>query len=189
MAAARLGELAWSRRNIAASGPSSEGRWSRRTYPAMVGVHAAVLAVTACRGSRRPRTLPLAVLLAVQPVRVWVLATLGRRWNTRAAVPGAMVVATTGPYRYLRHPNYAVVAVELAALPLAFRLPRLALAATAANASLLALRIPEEEALLGRLPGYQEHFSGLPRFVPRLPLPRRGRRMPSPAALHSVQGL
>jgi methyltransferase len=92
--------------------------------------------------------------------------TLGRRWNVRAAVPEEMPVATDGPYAYVRHPNYTVVGVELAALPLAFGLPKLALLATVANAALLSARIPEEEAALRRLPGWEEHFAAKKRFIP-----------------------
>lgn len=168
MAGARLGELAWSRQNIASSGPAREGAWSRRTYPLMVGLHAWVIILTALRGSSRPRREPLAALLVVQPLRLWVLATLGHRWNTRAAVPESLAVVTGGPYRFVRHPNYMVVAVELTALPLAFRLPRLAACAFLANALLLALRVREEEALLASRPGYRDHFARLPRFLPRL---------------------
>ena len=167
MGAARLGELAWSRRNIAAAGPSDEGRWSRATYPLMVVLHTAVILAVALRG-RNARPVWLSVLVAVQPLRAWTLATLGRRWNTRAAVPRAMSVATGGPYRFVRHPNYDVVAIELAALPLAFGLPAAALAATAMNAALLAARIPEEERLLARVPGYAETVGRRKRFIPGL---------------------
>lgn len=169
MACARLGELTWSRRNISLSGPAREGAWSRRTYPLMVALHTAVLAGTLVAGGR-PRWPWLLLLAAVQPVRAWVLVTLGSRWNARAAVPDAMPVATGGPYAFVRHPNYTVVIVELAALPLGFGAKRLALAASAGNALLLALRIPEEEALLRRLPAWRETIEPLPRFLPR---PRR----------------
>lgn len=166
MGGARLIELAWSRRNLASSGPTSEGRWSRATYPGVVALHVAVIGGTAVFGRRNSRRPWLVLLLAVQPVRAWVLLTLGQRWNTRAAVPATMQVATGGPYRHVRHPNYSVVAVELAALPLAFGLPRLAIAASLANALLLGPRIREEERALDRLPGYRAHFARKPRFIP-----------------------
>jgi methyltransferase len=165
MGGARLAELAWSRRNVGLSGESVEGHWSQRTYPGIVAVHTVVIAGTAVFGGRS-RCGWLAVLLLAQPVRVWVLLTLRERWNARAAVPAEMEVATTGPYAYVRHPNYAVVGVELAALPLAFGLPKLALVASLANAALLAVRIPEEEAALAKLPEWSEHFDAKKRFVP-----------------------
>ncbi len=168
MAGARLAELAYSRRNIGSFDASEEGQWSRRTFPLIVALHTAVIGSTALVGSRRPKWPLLAGLIAAQGVRVWTLLTLGRRWNARAAVPAAMEVATGGPYAYVRHPNYAVVAVELFCLPAAFGLTRAAAAASLANAALLAARIREEEALLSRLPGYQEHFADKPRFLPGL---------------------
>jgi methyltransferase len=79
-----------------------------------------------------------------------------------------MAVVTGGPYAYVRHPNYAVVAGELFSLPAAFGLVRLALAATLANAALLTLRIREEEALLMAVESYRRHFEGKPRFLPGL---------------------
>ena len=168
MAVARLAELLYSRRNIDRSGPTAEGRWSRRTFPLIVALHTAVILGSLFSGRDRPNRLWLSLLLAAQPVRLWVLITLRERWNAHAAVPLEMQVETGGPYAYLRHPNYSVIAVELATLPLAFGLPRLALLATVANAALLYVRIREEEALLGRSPGYREHFAAKPRFIPFL---------------------
>lgn len=167
MGGGRLAEVAWSRRNLAESGRTMEGARSRRTFPLIVAVHTGVIAGTAFCGGP-PRWPWLLLLATVQPIRVWVLVTLGKRWNVRAAVPEEMSVATTGPYAFVRHPNYTVVAVELAALPLGFGLARLALAATAVNAALLAARIPEEERALRRLRGWGEHFSGKKRFIPGL---------------------
>ncbi|MEX2373188.1 MAG: isoprenylcysteine carboxylmethyltransferase family protein [Dehalococcoidia bacterium] len=166
MALARLAELRLSRRNLRHRGKPVEGRRTRATYPLIVLLHTVVIAGTLLRGSVRPRLPWLLALLAVQPLRAWVLILLGDRWNTRAAVPPAMTVETGGPYRFVRHPNYAVVIVELLALPMAFRLPWLAAGATIANAALLAVRIPEEEAALMDLPGYRAHFEARARFLP-----------------------
>jgi methyltransferase len=165
MGGGRLAEVAWSRRNVAAIGPTTEGPRSKQSYPLIVALHGAVIVGTALFGGG-PRWPWLALLAAAQPVRLWVLVTLGRRWNVRAAVPEEMPVATDGPYAYVRHPNYTVVGAELAALPLAFGLPKLALLATVANAALLSARIPEEEAALRRLPGWEEHFAAKKRFIP-----------------------
>jgi methyltransferase len=80
----------------------------------------------------------------MQGLRLWVLATLGERWTTRIIVlPGAPLVAA-GPYRYLSHPNYAVVVGEIALLPLALHLPWLALLYTILNAAVLFIRIRVE---------------------------------------------
>ncbi len=167
IATARLAELAWSSRNLRQRRAANrEGSWTRRTYPLMVLLHATVIAGTAIRGSARPASRWIALLLAAAAMRAWVLLLLGDRWNTRAAVPAAMPVETRGPYGFIRHPNYAVVIVELFALPMAFHLPGFALLAGIANCAVLALRIPEEEAALMQLPGYAEHFGARARFIP-----------------------
>ncbi len=82
--------------------------------------------------------------------RLWVIASLGRRWTTRViVVPGAPLV-TRGPYRFLRHPNYLVVALEIPVLPLAFGAWQIALGFGLANLALLAHRIRlEARALAG----------------------------------------
>lgn len=167
MGAARLAELAWSRRNISRAA-TDEGELSRRTYPVMVALHTFGILVTALNGSDRPRLPWIGVLVAMQIPRVWVLGTLGRRWNTRGAVSADLEVETGGPYRFIRHPNYAVVAVELAALPLAFGMRRTAVAVSLINAGLLTVRIRDEERLLRRVPGWSEHFERRKRFIPGL---------------------
>ena len=88
----------------------------------------------------------------LQAGRVWILATLGSRWTTRiVVVPGETLVAR-GPYRFIKHPNYAVVVGEIAVLPMVFGLPAVALAFTLVNAAVLFVRIrAENRALGGRL--------------------------------------
>jgi methyltransferase len=166
MTTARLLELKQSRANVKAYPAVNEGPLSKQTFPLIVAVHSVVIGGTLLRGERRPRRLWLLALLAVQPLRWWMLTTLGDRWNARGAVPAAMPVATDGPYAFVRHPNYSIIVVELASLPLAFGLRRLALVAGLANAALLTIRVREEEALLFQLPGYREHFEDRARFVP-----------------------
>jgi methyltransferase len=77
-------------------------------------------------------------------------------------------VVTTGPYAYVRHPNYAIVIVELFALPLVHGAWITCAACTALNAIVLASRIPAEERVLSAIPGYREAMGDKPRFVPRL---------------------
>jgi methyltransferase len=89
----------------------------------------------------------------LQGFRLWILATLGSRWTTRIIVlPRAPLVAS-GPYRYLSHPNYAVVASEIALLPLALHLPVLALIFTVLNAAVLVIRIRTEARALSAVSG------------------------------------
>ncbi len=166
MAGARLGELAYSRRNLEASGGGSAGKWSTRTYPILVVVHAVAILATLYKGKDRASKVPLVLLLAVQPLRAWMFFSLRSRWNARGVVAEDMEIETGGMYRWVRHPNYAIIFVELACLPLTFGLRCTAAAVTVANAAVLAVRIREEEADLFKLPGYREHFGRKKRFIP-----------------------
>lgn len=121
-----------------------------RGYPWFVVLHGAWLAslVVLVPAETAPSWPLLALYAVLQFGRLWVIATLGRRWTTRIIVlPGAPPVKT-GPYRYLRHPNYAVVAAEIAILPLAFGATAIALVFSAANAVLTARRIVIENRAL-----------------------------------------
>jgi methyltransferase len=145
----RLGELALSHyntRKLLARGAIEAGAGH---YPLIVSVHAAWLVALWIWGHDASVNLvALAVFAALQGLRVWIIATLGGRWTTRIIVlPGEPLVAS-GPYRYLSHPNYAVVAAEIAILPLALHLPLLALIFTGLNAAVLAVRIRAETRAL-----------------------------------------
>ncbi|MCP1974338.1 isoprenylcysteine carboxyl methyltransferase family protein [Bradyrhizobium elkanii] len=145
----RLGELVLSRRNterLLARGAVEVGA---NHYPLIVLVHAGWLTALWIWGRNQDVNLAaLAGFLVLQGLRVWILAALGPRWTTRIVVlPGAPLIAS-GPYRYFPHPNYAVVLGEIALLPLALHLPRLALIFTLVNLAVLALRIRVENRAL-----------------------------------------
>lgn len=117
-------------------------------YPIALAVE--VLAL----GARPPSVWPalLMVYIAAEALRVWAIVSLGDRWNVRIwSVPREAPV-TRGPYGLFRHPNYAAVVVQLAVGPLLFGAWRTALAASAVNLLVLALRIPREERALGLRP-------------------------------------
>jgi methyltransferase len=120
-----------------------------RHYPLMVAVHASWLIALWIFGHDQPvNPAALGAYLALQGLRIWVMATLGRRWTTRIIVlPDAPLVAG-GPYRYLRHPNYAVVVGEIAVLPLMLHLPGVAALFTMLNAIVLFIRIRAENRAL-----------------------------------------
>jgi methyltransferase len=146
----RLIELGLARRNERALRAAGAVEHGAAHYPLIVALHAAWLAAMAL--VLRPDTpvaWPLiAVFALLQLARVWVLATLGRTWTTRIiSLPGAPLVAH-GPYRFLRHPNYAIVAGEIAVLPLAFGQWTIAVVFSALNAAVLWLRIRTEDAAL-----------------------------------------
>lgn len=142
----RLAELAWARRNetrLRAAGAVETGA---AHYPLIVALHAAWLACCWLTGWNAPvQPLWLALFVVLQLCRVWVLATLGPRWTTRVfSLPGETLVRR-GPYRFVRHPNYLVVALEIPVLPLALGRPDVAVAFGLANVALLAWRIRVED--------------------------------------------
>ncbi len=150
VAAQRLAELVYARRNaqrLLAEGGIEHGAGR---YPLMVLLHAAWLAALfglvppAAHVSR----LLIGAYLLLQVARLWVLSSLGRFWTTRViTLPDAPLVRR-GPYRWIRHPNYLIVAAEIALLPLALGAWELALGFSLANAALLADRIRIEEKAL-----------------------------------------
>lgn len=148
----RLLELALSRRNerrLRARGAVECG-WGH--YPFMVALHALWLLSTAVEGSRSSEARlgrnALAAFLLAQPLRYWAIASLGDHWSTRIlVVPGEKLVRK-GPYRYIKHPNYLVVATEVLALPLIFGARTTALVFSVLNAALLCVRVREEERAL-----------------------------------------
>ncbi|MES2097291.1 MAG: isoprenylcysteine carboxylmethyltransferase family protein [Pseudomonadota bacterium] len=121
----------------------------RAHYPVMVALHASWLAVLWLTVGGQPVSLPLlGVFVLLQALRIWVLATLGRRWTTRIIVrPGAPLV-TGGPFRFVRHPNYCVVVGEIAVLPLVFGLVWVAVVWSLLNAAMLRVRIRSESQAL-----------------------------------------
>ncbi|MBL0386022.1 isoprenylcysteine carboxyl methyltransferase [Tumebacillus sp. ITR2] len=113
-----------------------------------------------------PYLLPFSLFLLAQVLRVWILSSLGKFWNTRIFVlPGSEPVRR-GPYRFMKHPNYTVVAVELLTLPLAFGAPITALVFSLLNAIVLRVRIQAEERALAEVTAYGEQMGNLPRFHP-----------------------
>jgi methyltransferase len=124
-------------------------------YPVMVLVQAAWLAGSVAEVWGRERTFlpalgyPMLVLLGLGfALRYWVIATLDHRWTTRILIlPGAPLVQK-GPYRFLRHPNYLAVCLEIAALPLVHTAWWSAVIFSLANALVLRVRIRAEDAAL-----------------------------------------
>jgi methyltransferase len=118
-------------------------------YPVMVALHASWLAGLWFWGWNAVLNMAfLAPYAALQPIRFWILVTIGRRWTTRIlSVPGETLVAR-GPYRFMRHPNYAVVLLEVPLLPLAFGMNTFALVYGVLNVAMLAWRISVEEKVL-----------------------------------------
>ena len=148
----RLAELLLARRNtrdLLAQGGREHGAGH---YPAIVALHTAWLVslVVFVPAETRPDPVWLAILVLLQVARVWVIASLGRRWTTRIIVMPQAPLVARGPYRFMRHPNYAVVAAEIVALPMVFGAVWIAVVFTVLNAAMLAWRIRAEDRALGR---------------------------------------
>lgn len=154
VAAQRLGELVLARRNtrrLLAQGAHEVGAGH---YPLIVVMHAAwllglwYLAVYRVPEAQNINLFWLGVFVALQLGRVWVIASLGERWTTRIIVlPGALLVRR-GPYRFVSHPNYWVVAGEFLVLPLVFGLLSYGLIFSILNAALMWVRLRAETAAL-----------------------------------------
>lgn len=148
----RLAELWWARHNEARLLAAGGIEYGRAHFPLMVLLHAAWLVGLWVFAINRPLVPVFVVMFVVlQAARFWVLATLGRRWTVRIVVTPGEQLRQGGPYRWLRHPNYAVVVGEIAIVPLALGLPMYALVYSVLNAGVLALRIPAENAALASL--------------------------------------
>lgn len=147
----RLVELWYASKNTRALKAAGGIEYGPRHYPLIVGLHASWLIAIAIgtRHDPRVRVIPLVAFVLLQALRVWVLATLGRFWTTRViTIPGAPLVRR-GPYRFLSHPNYLIIAGEMALLPLTFGQVTNALLFSLLNGAALAWRIRVEEAALG----------------------------------------
>lgn len=112
--------------------------------------------------------IPMAVLaVGAQGLRYWAIGTLKERWNTRVIVLPGLRAVTEGPYRWLRHPNYVAVIVELFAVPLMHSAYLSAAMFTLLNAALLRVRIQCEERALRDHCGYDEALQGRSALMPR----------------------
>lgn len=111
------------------------------------------------------------VLCVALALRLWTLATMGRSWNVRVVYGEDYPIVSSGPFRFIRHPNYLVVILELLSLPLLWHLYLSACWLTALNAAVLFFRIRNEEAVLFQNPSWVAKMADKPRFLPRLRRP------------------
>jgi methyltransferase len=174
LVAERLVELVLSKRNAAwafARGGSETGQGH---YRVMVVFHTLFLGACVAEVWLWGRPFPgwpgyaaLGVAVGAQALRYWAISTLGPRWNSRIIIVPGLPPVTGGPYRFLRHPNYVAVVVEIAAVPLIHGAWVTAALFSLGNALLLLVRIRAEEAALGAL--WANAFADKPRFIPEVP--------------------
>ncbi len=172
----RLFELFLSRKHARALAARGGREYHPETFPLMAGLHVLFLASLAVESY--PWRIPLnaytwgclAALALVTAGRYWVIASLGEHWNVRIVVVPGDRVRRTGPYRFMRHPNYLVIVLEFLILPLLMRAPATLVIFSLANLYVLGERIRLEESALRELTDYGEKFPGRPRAGP----PREG---------------
>lgn len=173
LAAERGVELVIAQRNAARAFAAGAIEVGQGHYPAMVVFHTFFLVACVVERLMRGRAAPPAIAagavvaeLFAQLLRYWVIFTLGPRWNTRIIVLPDAAPVTGGPFRFLRHPNYVAVAIEMVAVPMIGGAWLTAIAFSLGNVILMMFRIPAEERAMGK--SYAGAFSTLPRFFPRI---------------------
>lgn len=169
----RIFELDRARRNAQRAFQHGAVEVGQAHYRVMVAFHTLFIASCAVEATFFPHSLPrfvswIALLaeIVAQALRYWAVATLGDRWNTRIIVSPDRAPATNGPYRFMRHPNYLAVVIEIAAVPLIGGAIFTAIAFSIGNALILAVRIPAEERAMGG--PYADALGSHRRFFPGL---------------------
>ncbi|WP_306821520.1 isoprenylcysteine carboxyl methyltransferase family protein [Metabacillus litoralis] len=107
------------------------------------------------------------LLVITQLMRYWSVMSLGNYWNTKIIIVPNDIVVSKGPYQFIKHPNYVVVAVEILIIPLLFEAYITSLVFTMLNVVMMTIRIPAEEKALQTYTNYQEVFTVKSRFLPK----------------------
>lgn len=169
----RIYELWLSTRNARSALQAGGIEVGRDHYPVMVVLHSTFLVAAPLEvvlANRPflfwPGVVAIVAVCASMSLRHWAVNTLGPRWNTRVIVVPGAPAEVSGPYRWVRHPNYLAVVVELAALPLVHSAWVTAIAFSLLNAWLLSVRIRVEEDALRRHCAYDERMGHRPRLLP-----------------------
>lgn len=133
-------------------------------YPLMVFMHSAFFITLLVEVILFERSISvlwiffLLLFLLMQVGRFWCLYTLGKLWNTKIMILPSVSVVKKGPYRFLKHPNYVIVSIEILILPLLFNAYFTAIVFTLLNAWMLSVRIPIEERALKSETNYNTMF-------------------------------
>ncbi|HKW56235.1 MAG TPA: isoprenylcysteine carboxylmethyltransferase family protein [Candidatus Acidoferrum sp.] len=173
VAVLRIVELQISRRHQREMAVRGAAKVKDPGFRWMALLHAAVLVGAAAEVVflHRPFVLilaatMLAIFLAANGVRWWVMRTLGSHWNVRVVDSTNLGVVSSGPFRYVRHPNYAAVFAEMLALPLIHTAWITALTGSLAHIFVLSQRLSTEERVLLANPEYRAAMQHKPRFLP-----------------------
>lgn len=160
----RLVELKIAQRNMNFAKAAGGYEIGQEHYPIIVLLHICFLVSLAVEtyvtGNFRepPVFFFFALFLLAQLLRIWVILSLGKMWNTRIMIIPNSKPVTRGPYRFLKHPNYLVVVLEFVTLPLSFHAFWTAFLFSSLNLAILQKRISIEEAGLKQLPAFKAYF-------------------------------
>jgi len=146
----RLAELAYANANTRRLLAEGGREFGADHYPLFIVLHTGWLISIALFGepADQPNMLLLNLFVASQTFRFWTLATIGRWWTTRIISAPHFPTVRRGPYRYIKHPNYALVVVEIALLPLLLGSVSAAICYSVLNAALLFWRLKVENSVL-----------------------------------------
>ncbi|HET9402751.1 MAG TPA: isoprenylcysteine carboxylmethyltransferase family protein [Candidatus Acidoferrales bacterium] len=170
----RIAELRVSRKHQREMLSQGASRVSERRFGTMVFLHTAVLIGAVLEVLLLHRlfypwlAVPMcAFFVASNAVRIWVIRTLGKHWNVQVMNSAPLGVVSSGPYRWVRHPNYSAVFVEMFALPLIHTAWITAIFAAVGNALVLRWRLKAEDPMLLANADYRTSMGGKPRFIPK----------------------
>lgn len=173
VAIGRLLELRHSRGNQQRLRQHGSSQSPEPGYKWMVALHSGVLASSAIEVvfAQRPWIPALGIpaltlFIAANAARWWVIRTLGPRWNVQVMSASQLGIVTEGPYRWVRHPNYSAVFIEMLALPLIHTAWITAIVGTALHGMVLRNRVALEEAVMAQDPEWSRAFAAKPRFLP-----------------------
>jgi methyltransferase len=146
----RLAELVYANANTRRLLSEGGREHGERHYPLFIILHGGWLISIALFAvpENQPNLILINAFVASQTFRFWTLASIGRWWTTRIISAPHFPRVKKGPYRFIKHPNYALVIVEIALLPLLLGAPAMAITFSALNAALLWWRIRVENAVL-----------------------------------------
>lgn len=165
----RLVELWIAKRNTRWAKQRGGYEVGKKHYPLLVWLHICFFLGIWLEATSPPEwwVIPFAGFVLAQGMRIWVIQSLGRFWNTRIwIVPGRMP-KVAGPYRYIRHPNYLVVIIEILTLPIIYQAYLTAILISFLNAYLLwKIRIPIEEKAWQQVTNYHKIMADKHRLLP-----------------------
>ena len=150
----RLAELVVAKRNEVWLRANGAVEYGQKHYPVIVALHTgfilSLIAEYYYRAPEETNLVLLAVFIALILIKVYVIGTLGKYWNTKILHIHGVPLVRKGLYKYIKHPNYIIVICEIAIIPLIFQLYYTAIIFSLLNALMLNIRIREENKILGK---------------------------------------